>query len=89
MLKVALMSQKQHNTTLLSAVAISVAVLFASFFAMSFVHQVLAQSKPSNSTAAAAGGNATASGNPSNGAATKGSGPTTTVPSTSNSAPGY
>lgn len=88
MLKVALMSQKQHNTTLLSAVAISVAVLFASFFAMSFVHQVLAQGKPSNSTAAA-GGNATASGNTSNGAATKGSGPTTTVPSTSKSAPGY
>lgn len=85
MLKVALMSQKQHNTTLLSAVAISVAVLFASFFAMSFVHQVLAQSKPSNSTAAAGGvGNAT-----SNGAATKGSGPTTTVPSTSKSTPGY
>jgi hypothetical protein len=86
MLKVAMMSQKQHNTTLLSAVAISVAVLFASLFAMSFVHQVLAQSKPTNSTAAAGGGNATTA---SNGAATKGTGPITTPPSTSKSAPGY
>jgi hypothetical protein len=80
-----LMFQK-HNTTLLSTVAISAAVLFAGLFAVSFVHQVLAQSKSNNATAA--GGNATASGNTTTGAATKGTaGATIPAPSTSNSPP--
>ena len=76
---------QKHNTTLFSTVAISAAVLFASLFTMSFVHQVLAQSSNKSGNATAAGGNATASGNATTTTGTAGA--ANPVPSTTNSAP--